>query len=233
MNRGLALFVLFVILPVIFGGCAAGEVTSAVPQDTVKIALPEPRYDSATSIEEALLQRRSVRDFSDKALTLAQLGQLLWAGQGVTDPSGKRAAPSAGGLYPLTLYAVVGNVEGVAAGVYRYEPAMHSLIMVAAGDKRQALAKAALGQDSVEDGAVDIIITADYEITTVKYGDRGVTYVHMEAGHAAQNICLQAVALGLGAVTVGAFDDEDVEKTLNLSGDEVPLYVIPAGNPVK
>jgi SagB-type dehydrogenase family enzyme len=232
MKRGLALFVLLAALPVIFAGCGAGEVTSTVSQDTVKIVLPEPRHGSDTSIEEALLKRRSVRDFSGEAVTLAQLGQLLWAGQGITDPTGKRTAPSAGALYPLTLYAVVGNVEGVDPGVYKYEPATHSLQRVVNGDKRQALARAALGQECVGQGAIDIVITAVYEITTVKYGTRGLTYVHLEAGHAAQNICLQAVGLELGAVTIGAFDDEDVKKTLNLADDEVPLYIIPAGNPV-
>ena len=115
------------------------------------------------------------------------------------------------------------------AGVYRYQPDGHQLVKTLDGDKRAELAEAALGQEWVKEGAVSIVFTAVYERTTVKYGDRGIRYVHMEAGHAAQNLCLQATALGLGAVTVGAFHDEEVTKLLNLPTEEEPLYVIPVG----
>lgn len=211
-------------------GCGIGEASST--EIEMKISLPEPAHDSDTSLEQALLNRRSVRSFTGESITLQQLSQLLWAGQGITDPSGKRTAPSAGALYPLKLYVVVGNVEGVEAGVYEYEPTTHTLKKVMDGDQQQALAQAALNQSSVRQGAIDFVITAIYEITTVKYGERGVRYVHMEAGHAAQNICLEAVALNLGAVTVGAFDDAGVQKALNLPEDEVPIYILPAGNPI-
>jgi SagB-type dehydrogenase family enzyme len=160
------------------------------------------------------------------------LGQLLWAGQGITDPSGKRTAPSAGVLYPLKLYAVVGNVEGIAAGVYEYDPASHTLKKMMDGDQRQALAQAAMGQTSVKQGAVAFVIAANYSITTKVYGDRGIQFVHMEAGHAAQNICLQAVGLKLGTVTVGSFSDASVQQALELPENEIPLYIIPAGNPI-
>jgi SagB-type dehydrogenase family enzyme len=212
-------------------GCGKIEGSPAVGSST-SIALPEPRRDSDTSLEEALLGRRSVRSFSEKALTLAQVSQLLWAGQGITDPSGKRTAPSAGALYPLEVYVVAGRAEGIASGVYQYQPATHTLTRVMDGDQRQSLSQAAMGQSSVMQGAIDIIITAVYEITTSKYGERGVRYVHLEAGHAAQNICLQAVALQLGTVTVGSFDDTAVQKVLGLPDDEVPLYIIPAGSPI-
>jgi len=193
------------------------------------IDLPEPRYDSEVSIEQSLLNRRSIRSYTGEPLTLQELSQLLWATQGLTDPRGFRAAPSAGGLYPLELYIVAGDVTDLTPGVYRYEPEGHQLVKIMDSDKRAELAEAALGQGWVKEGAVSIVFTAVYERTTVKYGDRGIRYVHMEAGHAAQNLCLQATALGLGAVTVGAFHDEEVNKLLNLPADEQPLYVIPVG----
>jgi len=225
-----AIIPLMIILLVLSIGCTVETVSST--EVVMKITLPEPVYDSETSLEEALLARRSVRDFNEESVTLQQLSQLLWAGQGITDLSGKRTAPSAGALYPLKLYVVAGNVEGLAVGIYEYEPETHTLVKIMDGDQRQSLAQAALGQTSVENGAINIIITAIYEITTVKYGERGIRYVHMEAGHAAQNICLEAVVLKLGAVTVGAFDDAGVQQVLQLHDDEVPLYIIPLGNPV-
>jgi SagB-type dehydrogenase family enzyme len=154
---------------------------------------------------------------------------LLWAAQGFNDPRGLRTAPSAGALYPLETYLVAGNVQGLAPGVYRYRPDGHKLERLLEGDKRHVLAGAALGQRPVSEGAVDIVFTAVYSRTTGKYGERGVRYVHIEVGHAGQNLCLQATALGLGAVTVGAFVDELVAKALNLPQNEQPLYIIPVG----
>jgi len=229
-KRWSAIVPLMIMLLVLSLGCTVETVNST--EVVMKITLPEPVYDSETSLEEALLARRSVRNYSEEPITLQQLSQLLWAGQGITDPSGKRTAPSAGALYPLKLYVVAGNVDGLAVGIYEYEPDTHTLVKIMDGDQRSSLTQAALGQTSVEQGAIDIVITAIYEITTVKYGERGIRYVHMEAGHAAQNICLEAVVLELGAVTVGAFDDAGVRQVLELPDDEVPLYIIPAGNPV-
>jgi len=200
------------------------------PPTTDKVMkLPEPRYDSNVSIEEALLKRRSVREYTGEPLTLQEVSQLLWAAQGITDPRGFRTAPSAGGLYPLEVYVVVGDVEDLATGVYRYRPQEHELVKLLGEDKRTEIAEAALGQAWVEEAAVDMVITAVYERTTVKYGDRGIRYVHMEAGHAAQNLCLQATAMNLGAVTVGAFHDEEVKEVLDLPENERPLYIIPVG----
>jgi SagB-type dehydrogenase family enzyme len=133
-------------------------------------------------------------------------------------------------LYPLQVYVVVGNVEEVALGVYKYEPETHTLRKIKDGDQRQSLTQVALNQESIRQGAIDIVITAIYERTTGKYGERGIRYVHIETGHVAQNICLQAVALKMGAVTIGAFEDEGVLNVLGLSADETPLYIIPAGN---
>jgi SagB-type dehydrogenase family enzyme len=229
-KRWAAMIPLVTAILVLTIGCTSNTVSST--EVVMKITLPEPVYDSEASLEETLLARRSVRSYSEEPITLQQLSQLLWAGQGITDPSGKRTAPSAGALYPLKLYVVAGNVGGLGTGVYEYEPETHTLVKTMDGDQRQSLAQVALSQTCVELGAIDIIITANYEITTVKYGERGIRYVHIEAGHAAQNICLEAVALKLGAVTIGAFDDDGVHQVLELSDDEVPLYIIPAGNPV-
>ena len=192
------------------------------------ILLPAPRLDGTTSVEAALAARRSTRSFTNKPVTLAELSQLLWAAQGITHPRGLRTAPSAGALYPLELFVVAGNVATLPAGTYRYEPEGHHLVRIAEGDQRDALANAALGQSPIRKAPVVIAIVADERKTTIKYGERGVRYVHLEAGHAAQNLCLQAEALGLGAVMIGAFSDKDVTKLLRSSGQQ-PLYLIPLG----
>lgn len=193
------------------------------------IVLPEPRFESQVSLEETLLGRRSVREYADLPLSLEEVSQLLWAVQGITSDWGGRTAPSAGALYPLEVYLVVGDVDNLEVGVYKYQPQEHALVRVGDGDVRTELASAALGQSFVAEGAIDIVISAVYERTTRKYGDRGVRYVHMEAGHAAQNICLESVALDLGTVTIGAFSDERVMDILGMPESEIPLYIMPVG----
>ena len=197
------------------------------PEKTLQ--LPQPRLKSAVSLEEALLKRRSVREYADLPLTLEEVSQLLWAAQGVTNEWGGRTAPSAGALYPLEMYLAVGHIQHLAPGVYKYRPERHELVQVKPDDVRGELAGAALGQAWIKEGAIDIIIAAVYERTTRKYGDRGVRYVHMEAGHAAQNIYLQAAALDLSMVTVGAFHDDRVKDITGMLEDEIPLYVISVG----
>jgi SagB-type dehydrogenase family enzyme len=220
------------MLTVLCFGCSQpseNSVSGQSQEQEMVIKLPEPRQDSDVSIEESLLSRRSIRSFTNEPLTLREVSQLLWAAQGITDSAGRRTAPSAGALYPLEIYVVAGNVKDLNPGVYHYEPDKHQLTKLMDGDIRAKLASAALGQDSVRNGSISCVITAVYERTTVKYGDRGVRYVHIEVGHAAQNLCLQAVALDLGVVTVGAFDDEQVADVLSLPEDEQPLYIIPVG----
>jgi SagB-type dehydrogenase family enzyme len=195
----------------------------------MRIKLPEPRYDCDVSLEQSLVKRRSVRNFADDPITLENVSQLLWAAQGITEGRGGRTAPSAGALYPLEVYVVVGNVRNLAEGVYRYDPKNHEVVMISKEDIRSQLAGAALGQSSVRNGAIDLVFAAVYQRTTRKYGNRGIAYVHMEVGHAAQNVCLQATVIGLGAVTIGAFHDEKVSSILNLSKDEKALYIIPVG----
>jgi SagB-type dehydrogenase family enzyme len=181
------------------------------------------------SVEEALMKRRSVRVFKEGPVMLAELSQLIWAAQGVTDPRGPRTAPSAGALYPLELYVVAGNVNGLPQGLYKYGPGRHELLSVAKGDRRNDLCNAALGQSSIRRAALVLVLSGVYERTTAKYGERGIRYVHMEAGHAAQNVYLQAVPLGLGTVVIGAFHDEEVKKVLKLDDKERPLYIMPVG----
>ncbi|MDO8263459.1 MAG: SagB/ThcOx family dehydrogenase [Gallionella sp.] len=192
------------------------------------ISLPPPPSAGTVSLEDALARRRSVREFAPGALTLAEVSRLAWAAQGVTAPE-RRTAPSAGATYPLEVYLVAGDVENLAAGVYRYRPDGHRLELVADGDIRLPLADAALGQTWISKAAMVVVIAAVFERTTSHYGKRGERYVHMEAGHAAQSLLLQAAALGLGARPVGAFNDLGVSHLLRLPGGEVPLYLIPVG----
>ncbi len=194
------------------------------------ISLPPPRRASAVSVEEALARRRSVRDFSDADLTLEDAAQLLWAAQGITHASGLRTAPSAGALYPLEIYLVAGKVGTLPPGVYRYGPGAHELVPRVSGDRRQALAAAAYHQTWIADAPGIFVIAAVFRRTTVKYGERGERYVHIEAGHAGENLCLQAAAQGLGTTIVGAFSNAEVARILGLSEEE-PILIIPVGKP--
>ncbi|OGO07027.1 MAG: nitroreductase [Chloroflexi bacterium RBG_13_57_8] len=222
--------ILILIVAVFLTGCIETINTPSASASGETVNLPIPRLDSDFSLEKAILQRRSVRSFGKGALTLAELSQVLWAAQGVTDPSsGKRSAPSAGALYPLELYIVAGNVSELPPAVYKYKPASHSLVRVKDGDFRQSLSRAAMGQSSVLQGAIDIVITAVYGRVTAKYGEWGTKFAHLEAGHAAQNVCLQVVALGLGTVTVGSFEDASVQEVLGAAAGEIPLYILPVG----
>jgi len=191
------------------------------------ISLPEPARSGETSLESLLQQRRSVREYQEAAIDLAAIGQLLWAAQGITDSRGFRTAPSAGALYPLELYVVAGNVDGLSPGVYHYHPEHHQLQQTEDGEQRHLLARAALGQPWVKAAAAVVVITAVFDRTTGKYGERGVRYVHMEVGHVAQNIFLQAGALGLATVVVGAFEDDAVARVLKLPTDVQPLMLLP------
>lgn len=194
-----------------------------------KIELPGPIHDGTTSLEQTLLQRRSVREYAQQPLTLAEVSQLLWAAQGITHSGGKRTAPSAGALYPLEVYLLAGEVEGLPQGIYRYLPGEHALTRTVQADRRSALSQAALDQEAVAQAPAVIVLSGIYERTTMKYGDRGIRYVHMEVGSAAQNLYLQAVSMDLGTVFIGAFHDEEVMKVLSLPAEEWPLCIMPVG----
>jgi len=204
---------------------------SFVAENASALDLPEPRRDGTYQLERALQERRSVREFARAPLRLEELAQLAWAAQGQTTRGGHRTAPSAGALYPLELFVVAGNVQDLAAGVYRYQPSLHRLAPLTEGDRRGELAAAAWGQGWIAQAPAILVIAAVERRTTAKYGARGVRFVHMEAGHAAQNILLQAVALGLGATVVGAFGDAEVKAAAALPEDAQPLYLVPVGRP--
>ena len=194
------------------------------------IQLPTPTYESNTSVEEALLNRRSVRDYKTESLSLSEVSQILWSAQGITDTAeGLRTAPSAGALYPLEIYLVAANVKDLNPGIYKYSPQDHTLQKISEGDKRNEISNASLKQESITSASAIVVITAIYERTSVKYGKRTERYVNMEVGHVGQNIYLQAVSLGLGTVMVGAFTDDALKKVLNLPDDEHPLALYPLG----
>jgi SagB-type dehydrogenase family enzyme len=199
---------------------------------TTPIRLSRLTLSGERSLESVLQTRRSVREYARKPLTRDELAQLLWAAQGVTGPGSLRTAPSAGALYPLEVDVVIGDVDGLPSAIYRYRPDRHELVLTRRGDRRRELRAAALGQDCVEAGAAVIALAGVYARTSEKYGERGIRYVHMEVGHAAQNVCLQATAFGLGTVGVGAFEDGPVKRVLGLASDEEPLSLIPAGHPL-
>lgn len=194
------------------------------------IQLPSPQYKSTTSLEEAILKRRSIRDYRKESLSLKEVSQILWSAQGITDEaSGLRSSPSAGATFPLEVYLAVSNVKDLNAGLYKYNPFNNTLKLLAEGDKRFDIANAALKQGSIEKSAAIVILTAVYERTSVRYGNRTERYVNMEIGHAGQNIYLQAVSLGLGTVMIGAFNDEALKKVLSFPDNEFPLAIYPLG----
>ena len=203
-------------------GATAGETLSP-------ILLPSPSTRGDLSVEEALQQRRSFRDFSDSALKLEEIGQITWAAQGITSGSRFRTAPSAGATYPLELYVIAGNVESLKPGLYRYIPQKHSLELVKTGDLRSELATAALGQKWVRDAPASLVIGGVVARTAERYGDRAERYMLMEAGHAAQNVFLQALSCHLGSVMIGAFQDDELSDLIGMKNGERPLAIIPVG----
>jgi SagB-type dehydrogenase family enzyme len=199
-------------------------VLAVMQQGAPMIQLPEPEFTNA-SIEECIASRRSVRAFRNQGLDLQETAMLLWAGQGITDKArGFRAAPSAGATYPLVLY------YATELGLFKYVPQSHAVVKTSDIDPRKSIARAALNQMFIADAGMVIVITARFANTTARYGERGVRYVYNEAGHCAQNIHLEAVALGLASVPVGAYDDNELKDVLGLEQEE-PLYIIPVGYP--
>ncbi len=200
---------------------------------TQKIKLPAPRYDGKVSVEKAMHLRRSIRSYKLEPLSLNNISQLLWAAQGKTSPRGYRTAPSAGALYPLEVYFFAFDVTGLDEGVYQYFPNEHAIAMTRKGNVREDLCKSSLNQSPVRHAPAVFVISAVFERTIIKYGQRGERYVQIEAGHAAQNICLQAVSEGMGTVVVGAFLDHEINALLNSIPEARPLYIIPAGVPAE
>jgi len=192
-----------------------------------RITLPPPRTGGPLSLETAIAQRRSVRRYAPRDLNLEQIGQLLWAAQGITGGrAALRAAPSAGACHPLEFYVCRAD------GVWHYEPQQHRLVRHLEQDVRAELAEAAWRQRFIAEAPCAFVISAIFERTTRRYGERGrLRYVPMDVGHAAENLLLQAVAMGLASVPVGAFDDTAVKRVLALPRNEEPLYILPVGYP--
>ncbi|MFW6118537.1 MAG: SagB/ThcOx family dehydrogenase [Chloroflexota bacterium] len=208
--------------------------------EQIIIKLPNPQLKGKISLEETILKRRSVRRYSRETLNLSQLSQILWSAQGVTGTMGLKAAPSAGATYPLEIFVFVGKqgvivnkarqaTEELQAGIYQYEADSHSLRLHKANDATPDLARAALDQEFIFDAPVNIVICALYHRTSSTYGKRGERYVHIEVGHVGENIHLQAVALGLATVEVGAFRDEQVRNLIGVEEQINPLYIMPLG----
>lgn len=186
------------------------------------IKLTKPNLKGQKSVEEVIAARRSKRSFLSKSLSTEQISQLVWSAQGMTAEN-FRATPSAGATYPLELFVVIEE------GFFQYLPERHSLEIIADKDLRIELALAAWGQEFIEKAPMTIVFAAEFNRTTRHYGQRGVRYVYMEAGHAAQNVHLQAEVLGLGSVAVGAFDDDSVSKVLSLPSHLEPIYMVVVG----
>ncbi len=201
-----------------------------VAEEKQGMALPQPSVSGDMSVEEALHERRSIRRYGDAPLPLRDIGQLAWAAQGITEERrGLRTSPSAGATYPLEIYFLITGLEEIPDGLYRYVTRGHRLEKVLSGDRRGDLFESALYQDAIMSAPVVMVITGVEERTARRYGQRATRYVHMEAGHAAQNVSLQAVALGIGTVVIGAFDDSAVVQALRLDEGESPLYLMPLG----
>ena len=200
--------------------------------DTKTIKLPKPEY-KGIPLEEAIEKRRSVRNYSKKPITMIQLSQLLFSAQGTTGKMyGKhlRTAPSAGALYPFEIYVIANNVESLDQGIYHYGILNHTLELVQYGDFRKAITSAGLKQEMLGDSDAVFVLSAIFDRTRHKYGERGFRYVYMEAGHISQNIYLQAVSLGLGSVSVGAFLDVKVNQLIGVDGEkEAVIYLHAVG----
>ncbi|MCL2362786.1 MAG: SagB/ThcOx family dehydrogenase [Defluviitaleaceae bacterium] len=212
---------------------ATREITYEMLSPQAYYTLPEPSLYGVMSVEEAMQNRRSRRNFRDEALSIDQVSQLLWAAYGITLPhrvgGGFRTTPSAGATFPLEVYIVAGNIVGMYPGVFRYDSERHMLVRLHEGDIREELADAALGQRSVAQAPAVIFYSSVMQRITTHYGDRGVRYAYMELGHSAQNVYLQAEALGLGTVAIGAFWDYRLSDIFRLEEGEVPLYLMPVG----
>lgn len=208
---------------------AAANASARAATGAPALPLPAPAAEGPMAVEQALQRRRSVRAFAPRALTLAEVGQLLWAAQGRTSAEGGRTAPSAGATYPLDLLLAAGRVEGLTPGLYRYDPAAHGLVRLAADDRRAELAGATPGQAWIAQAPALLVLTALPARTARRYGERAERYVAIEVGHAAQNVYLQATARGLGTTLVGAFDDARVTEILALPAGQRPLALLPVG----
>jgi SagB-type dehydrogenase family enzyme len=193
------------------------------PHYAEQVVLPKPNLTGSLSLEQAIARRRSMRRFGPRAVPVDAIGQLMWAGQGVTSDDGKRAAPSAGALYPLELYAVT------AREVMHYLPKGHRAETRATSDLRPQLEALSGDQASVGAAPLVLVVAAEPARLSQRYGGRAVAYAGLEAGHAAQNMLLQAVVLGLVCVPIAAIDGPGTARALALPAGQTVTYMIPTG----
>ena len=210
----------------------AGKADGTTGGKERQMNLPKPSLKGEVSVEQAIKHRRTIRAYQSKPLTMEQLSQIFWAAQGITEDRGyKRSAPSGGALYPMDIYAVVGEngVKGLQAGIYHYDPHKHAALLITEGDFRKDVAETALSQMWMARAPLNLVITSEYGRITGKYGTRGERYAMIEAGHIGQNIFLQAEALGLRAGIVGAFHDKNVNRVMKIKRSHEPLLILPVG----
>ncbi|MGZ5351093.1 MAG: SagB/ThcOx family dehydrogenase [Actinomycetota bacterium] len=203
--------------------CADGAPLAGRSTTASSSTLPSPRQGRAATLDGVLAERRSVREFTDEIVDEEAISRLLWAAQGVTAAWGGRTAPSAGALYPIEVYVATAD------GLRRYVPDDHGTVDVAREDRRPRIAQAT-GQETPTAAPVLIVISGVVSRTAAKYGDRAERYVQLEAGHVCQNLLLEATSLGLAAVPMGAFSDDELRDALGVGEDELPLYVVPIGH---
>ena len=198
------------------------------------IPLPSLPSPSGPALEQVIARRRSIRDYGDRTITLAELSRLLHYSFGITDQSDPtlafRAAPSSGALFPVDLYPVIFNVAGVSPGVYHYQVKSHQLELIRPGDFRQDVFQAVLSQEMILRAGFALVVTTVFPRVQWKYVDRSYRYALLEAGHVGQNVYLAATALGLGPCGIGAFFDDDLNRLLGVDGrDEATVYVLAVG----
>jgi SagB-type dehydrogenase family enzyme len=225
LSSAVKIAVVFTIVTML---CQTGMVlTSSQAQEqktaTGVIDLPQPVTDGSISIEKALSERRSVRSYSDKPLSLTDVSQILWAAQGITEPKrGLRTAPSAQASYLMKIYLLAGKVTDISMGMYQYQPLGHRLVKIADGDIKTTLYNAA-PQKPINNAPAAIVITG------LSKKAKNPFWIYLEAGHIAQNICLESVSRNIGTLTMAGFNPEEVKKALKLPDDEQPVYIMPIG----
>ncbi len=203
--------------------------------DAQKVELPSFELNKSLSLDQALRQRKSIRNFQDKGISLGQLSYLLWASTGIQrieDGYEFRTVPSAGALYPIETYIVSNNVRKLEAGIYHYSISSHELELLKQGNFKRSITAAALGQDMCASAAVVFVWTAIFERCKWKYGQRAYRYMYLDTGHIAENLALVAVSLNLGSCEIGALYDDNVNAIVGIDGtDESVLCMAVVGIP--
>jgi SagB-type dehydrogenase family enzyme len=198
------------------------------------VPLPAPAPMPSMPLGEVLARRRSLREYSGRALTLDELSRLLNGATGITDRRDPtlyfRSVPSSGALYPLEIYPIVFDVAGIAPGVYHYDVLRHRLNLLRNDDVRAAVFQGGLSQDMFRTAPLVLVVTGLFPRVQFKYVDRSYRYIMLEAGHLGQNLYLTATALGLAPCGVGAYFDDDFNRVVGVDGnEELTVYVMCVG----